>query len=254
MAQIEDKGSPPEFDYFKIKNCWWDALISYKGIPAKIRCLNFIIRRTYGWQKKEAPISLKEFSDATKITESNVAKILKGLKTEKLINVIKKKGSRQTIYSFNKYHKNWGCPETIKNDSFKQSETIKNDNLKLSKQIVSTIKNDSFNNVTPILVKNNIKTIKDSDQTVYDFYKNKVRPEQLSSYRAKDYIKRLLKKYSEKDLIQTISNYNKKANGRDPEYRKDPANFFSPKHKYYLDYLPGNFIKPKEDEWTNYSH
>lgn len=161
---MESKGELPASDYFKVKNSWWDALISYKGIPAKIRCLNFIIRKTYGWQKKEAPISLREFSEATGITESNVAKILKRLKSEKLINARKEKGGRKTIYSFNKYYKNWKGSETIQKDSFEKTETIQNDNLKLSKRIVSTIKNDSFDNVTPIIVKDNINTIKDNSR------------------------------------------------------------------------------------------
>lgn len=172
MASIEHKGQSPSCDYFKVKNDWWDALTSYEGIPPKIRCLNFIIRKTYGWQKKECPISLKEFSDATKITESNVARILKRLKTEKLINAVKKKGSRQTIYSFNKYYENWEGFKTITNDSFDKSETIPNDNLKLSKEIVSSNRNDSFDKVVPIIVKDNIKdnikTRRKSEKTIYD--------------------------------------------------------------------------------------
>jgi len=251
----EDKGCPPSCDYFKIKNDWWDALVSYKGIPAKIRCLNFIIRRTYGWQKKEAPISLKEFSDATEITESNVAKILKGLKTEKLINVIKKKGSRQTIYSFNKYHKNWGCPETIQNDSFEQSETIKNDNLKLSKKIVSTIKKDSFDKVAPILVKNNIKTIKNKGIFSKDFLEFYMAyPVHKSKDAAwKAWQKRNGDMPSLPNIIKAID-----AQKAEKKYLSDNGKF-CPEWKHPSTWLnqgcwADEVEKPKQEEWTNYSH
>lgn len=236
MAAIEDKGCPPICDYFKVKNSWWDALISYKGIPAKIRCLNFIIRKTYGWQKKEAPISLKEFSDATGIIESNVAKILKGLKTEKLINAKREKGDRQTIYSFNKYYKNWKQSETIKIDSFEQSETIKNNNLKLSKQIVSTIKNDSFDKVTPIILKNNIKTIKDNKKK-----KKKMRPSVgFSQLNFQDKIEYLYQQ-SIFPKIHSFVNTQKK-------HKKNEAAILYTLNQCYLKYLNGGF--KNGDAWA----
>ena len=52
-----------------------------------------------------------------------------------------------------------------------------------------------------------------------------------------------LKKYTKEQLIESIKNY-KTVYSEDPDYRKDPANFFGRNDQYFIDYLPQNFEKP----------
>jgi len=91
-----------------------------------------------------------------------------------------------------------------------------------------------------------IKEKEYKEKEIYDFYKREINPLKKSSVRAKENIRFYLKKYSKDDLIESINNY-KTVCGDDPEYKKDPANFFEKKEKYFIDYLPENFEPPKKD-------
>ena len=93
-----------------------------------------------------------------------------------------------------------------------------------------------------------IKEKEYKEKEIYDFYKREIDPLKKSSVRAKENIRLYLKKYSKDDLIESISNY-KTICGDDPEYKKDPANFFGKQDKCFIDYLPENFEAPKEKEY-----
>ena len=139
-------GEIPKKDYFRIKNDWFDALISFDEIPEKIRCLNYIIRMTYGWQTKNAQITHAEFSAATGLSRPNVHRALMKLKAENII-AIKSDSSNRLTYSFNKYFKTW------KRKSKKKRLAIQSDSK-------TAIRTDSKTQFTPIIVKDNIKTVK----------------------------------------------------------------------------------------------
>jgi len=246
-------GNPQvENGHIQIATELWEALTRYRLPGEEMKCFMYVIRKTYGWKKKADNIPLSQFEKACDMQRSSVVRALNGLVTKKLLHSHKKVTpigkSLATSYSINKKYDTWA---QIKKRNTSKNRGYKKVNLGSYKKVnrVVTKKSHSIDTSTKETITKDIR-----EQKIYAFYRDNVKPDNLSSVRAKDYIKRLLKKHSEQDLIQTISNYNKKANGRDPEYRKDPANFFSPKHKYYLDYLPGNFVKPKSEEWTNYSH
>lgn len=82
---------------------------------------------------------------------------------------------------------------------------------------------------------------------IYNFYKTEINSTRKSSIRAKKNIKYYLKKYTQEQLMKSIKNY-KTVCGKDPEYRKDPANFFGKNDRCFIDYLPENFESPKKDE------
>jgi len=86
---------------------------------------------------------------------------------------------------------------------------------------------------------------------IYVFYTSKIEPEQKSSQRAKGNIKHWLKHFSEEDLTSSIDNYSLLALKRNPEHRKDPANFFQKRDPVFKDYLPGVFQPPKNSQSTN---
>ena len=85
------------------------------------------------------------------------------------------------------------------------------------------------------------------EKEIYDFYKTEINPSRKSSTRAKENIRYYLKKYSKEQLLETIKNY-KLICGDDPEFKKDPANFFGKKDKYFIDCLSENFELPKKED------
>lgn len=87
----------------------------------------------------------------------------------------------------------------------------------------------------------------DIETDLYLFYIKIILPKQKSKYRALINIKYYLKNYSYEDLIKAIENYKIICVEYDPEYRKDPANFFGKKDKFFIDYLKENFETPKDE-------
>jgi hypothetical protein len=90
----------------------------------------------------------------------------------------------------------------------------------------------------------NVKNVKN----IYTHYNSEINSLRKTSMRAKTNIKHYLKKYSFDVLIKSIDNYKTTLNGTDPQYRKDPANFFGKTDKYFIDYLPENFKPTKSSE------
>lgn len=101
------KGDIPKSDYFRVSNDWWDALIRCH-MPGNVRqCLDYIIRMTYGWQRKEAEIPLKDFMAATGMKKPHVSRALKVLGVSKMVTVTTNGNSKPVTYSFNKYFEQW---------------------------------------------------------------------------------------------------------------------------------------------------
>ena len=101
--QVENGG------YTRIVNKVIEELIK---IPFKGKELNvclFIIRKTWGYQKKEDQISLTQFEKALNLSRVSIIKALKNLELVKLVILVGKGNSRKSanIYSFNKYFESW---------------------------------------------------------------------------------------------------------------------------------------------------
>ena len=128
-------GNPQvENGYIRIATELWEALIQYR-IPGEQRqVLDFIIRQTYGWQRKEAPISLDEFCQYTGIVKPNVCRSIRWLIDKNMI--IKNDNYDIPTYCINKKYKSW------------KSLSKK---ITLSKMITKVIKNDNPH----LLYKNN---------------------------------------------------------------------------------------------------
>jgi hypothetical protein len=103
---------------------------------------------------------------------------------------------------------------------------------------------------------NNMSTDKKTENAliIYDYYIKKIQPYHKSKQRALNNIRRYLKKYTPKNLAITVSNYAIIVNteNREAEHRKDPANFFGIREKFFVDYLPGNFKMPELNKQTIY--
>jgi phage replication O-like protein O len=81
--------------------CQTDIVIAYY----EMKCLHFILRKTYGWQKKEDRISLSQFVEGTNIKRPHVCRALKRLLAG---NFITQSGNHKSVtYSFQKNYKEW---------------------------------------------------------------------------------------------------------------------------------------------------
>jgi phage replication O-like protein O len=102
-----------EDGYVKIANEIYDALARVR-IPGETRqVFDYIIRKTYGWNKKDDRIPLSQFVDGTGLSKVAVCKAIVMLKKMNLIvtkkgNTITQYGNDDiTSYSINKHYGTW---------------------------------------------------------------------------------------------------------------------------------------------------
>lgn len=94
-----------------------------------------IVRKTYGWKKKEDRISLSQFSLMTGLKRQTALRAINKLSSKKIIGVIKNDDSGINIYSFNKYFDEWVLSsKKITVSSKKIMPVIKKDNGVSSKK------------------------------------------------------------------------------------------------------------------------
>lgn len=100
MAQLEN-------GYFKIANEIYDAFSKTKigGEPRQL--LDFIIRKTYGFNKKQDTISTSQIMEATGMNRVAVYRARKWLKDRGIITIYKNVDSNFLTYSFQKDCKKW---------------------------------------------------------------------------------------------------------------------------------------------------
>lgn len=99
-----------EDGYVAIANKIMDKLSQLYLAPNEWRILMFVLRKTWGWNKKEDKISLSQFQEGTNISRPNVVDAIKSL-VAKGILVVNKKGFIN-VYSFNKFYTKWTSSHT----------------------------------------------------------------------------------------------------------------------------------------------
>ena len=120
-----------ENGYTKIANEIMDALVAFR-IPGEERqCLDFIIRKTYGYNKKEDIISNSQFVSATGMKKGNVSRAVKNLVSKNI--VIKSDNKQVPTYRFNKNYKTWKVLSKLQPVINMTTAVIKSDNKLLSK-------------------------------------------------------------------------------------------------------------------------
>jgi phage replication O-like protein O len=91
--------------YTKIPNELWEAIARWRLSSYEYRVLLFIIRKTYGWNKKDDWISLSQFVEATQIKESHICRSISLLIKQ---NIITKGGNRLSPkYGVQKDYDQW---------------------------------------------------------------------------------------------------------------------------------------------------
>ena len=95
-----------ENGYTPIANEILEALCQWNFSAYEFRIISFLLRKTYGFHKKEERITLAEFSAVTKIQRSHVCRTLKLLQKQ---NIITKGGTGSApSYKLQKDYEKWG--------------------------------------------------------------------------------------------------------------------------------------------------
>lgn len=96
-----------ENGFTRIANDILEALARIR-IPGEARqILDVILRKTYGWGKKEDHISLSQFHEATGIKKPSIIRAIKQLLAMKLIIVSEKANAKGQVYAFKKDFDSW---------------------------------------------------------------------------------------------------------------------------------------------------
>lgn len=133
-----------ENGYTAVANEITEHLMAVELSGANHRVVMAIMRKTYGFQKKEDEISLSQFVEATKLSKRTIVYNLQDLEAKKIIIVVRRtEGSAKlsNIYSFNKDYDTWvvqnSAPQVIEN-----RKQAKRRSAKLRKEVVQNSVND----------------------------------------------------------------------------------------------------------------
>ena len=83
----------------------FEALIKLRISGVENQCLRFIIRKTYGWNKKEDWIALSQFVEATGLSKPHVVRALGQLRKKNIIT--KKDNGKGVSYGIQKDYDKW---------------------------------------------------------------------------------------------------------------------------------------------------
>lgn len=154
-----------ENGYIKIATEIFEALCAIR-IPGEARqCLDVIIRKTYGFHKKEDIISLSQFCLLSNMTKDDVCRSLRKLAQINII-IVKKDNQNITSYRFNKDFDTW---KPLSKKTILSNMTIgivKKDNRPLS-NMTHTIDNITKDTIT----KDNIVADATKKEFNFDSYK-----------------------------------------------------------------------------------
>jgi len=122
-----------ENGYTRLANELMEALAAHRIPGEQMQVLLVIIRETYGYQRKSADISYKQFIIRTGLKKQNISRALTKLKESAIIKVIKKDYLKFKTYCINKNYDQW-------KRSSKKITVIKKDYKRSSKKITLPIK------------------------------------------------------------------------------------------------------------------
>ena len=134
MPQLEN-------GYTKIADELLDALAKFRIPGVEMQCLLFIIRKTYGYNKKEDWISNSQFVEATGLKKQHVSRSIKSLIKKKLVT--KKDDKKMPSYQFNKKYTDWVLSPKKVTSPIKVTTVTNNG---------STVTNNDAHSESPILV------------------------------------------------------------------------------------------------------
>jgi phage replication O-like protein O len=216
-----------------------DALAGIRISGEEMQCLWVVLRKTYGWGKKEDWIALSQFVELTGIKKPNIVRALSKLVDKNI--VIKKDNTKGVSYGFQKNYLKWKPLSKKITLSKKIKPVIKKDNAALSKKI-PTIDTTTKDTIT-----------KDKDMYEISFEEfwgtyPKRKGKKMGKATTKEKFFKL--KSSElADVIVAVYNYAESEIAKDG-FAKDPERFFI--KNYWEDWLePEESASSKKGSWLD---
>jgi len=133
-------------NYTRIVNPLIERLIQIPFKGCELALVIFIIRKTYGYNKKQDEISLTQFERGLERSRPSIVKALKNLQLVKIVKLVKVGNSKNSsnLWEINKYYKNWELVNTVELVKTKRA-TSKAEGLQLVKTPLHTKDNTKDN-------------------------------------------------------------------------------------------------------------
>jgi len=98
-----------ENGYVRISNALFDAILSYPGITGvDVKVVFYIIRSTYGWNRKKTQLSNGEIARECRVARPPVIRSLRKLADHKIIFIQHTQGElKPNIIGINKDYEKW---------------------------------------------------------------------------------------------------------------------------------------------------
>lgn len=143
-------GNPQtENGYVRIANELYDALLSTDLTKLELKVILFIMRITYGWNKKEVDISSGEISRGTGLDSGNIRKTLTSLEDKKIITRVIAANKQYSTLTLNKRYLEWDT--TIFNKELFEYITVSNAKVAIQNNI--PLNSTHVNNSTRVELK-----------------------------------------------------------------------------------------------------
>jgi phage replication O-like protein O len=159
-------------DFTRIHNEILEKLALARFTASEYRCLMFLLRMTYGWQKKEDAISLSQWAKGTGIDPEkrhNVLRTLQALVAKRVICTKSHGNNHAATWAFNKHFEEWDA-------SLFQETVISHDNT-------SVIKQDNIYKAT-VISADNTSVISRDNKTVISRDNHKRKKETLKKVKS----------------------------------------------------------------------
>jgi phage replication O-like protein O len=217
-----------EDGYLRIANEIIDALCRYRLPGEEMQCLLVVLRKTYGYGKKEDAISLSQFALITGMKRPNVSRALTGLLSKKILYVIKKDTVKTCIYTFNKDFTSW--ISVIKKDTTRGVGGIKKDKGGVSKKMHTKDNNTKERKPIPEEVTYQLGSGEILNLEQFFEFLWKSYPRRIDKKAAYRHYKASVKTAEDMEAIDTaLGNYLEylKKNNIDPKYIKHGSTWFN---------------------------
>lgn len=96
-----------EDGHTRINNEVLEQLVKWGLLASEYKIIFFVIRKTWGWGKKEDIISLTQFEKNLNLSRHTVIDTIRNLVSSKLLVKRSILGRQEISYSFNKYYNQW---------------------------------------------------------------------------------------------------------------------------------------------------
>lgn len=98
-----------EKGHVRISNELYDAILAYKGLSGvDLKVIFFVIRQTYGWNKKKTQMSYGEISKGCRSGRAGVLKSIRRLVDHKILFVQRTSGDQNSnLVGLNKNYDQW---------------------------------------------------------------------------------------------------------------------------------------------------